>query len=73
LIVTVEFDPLRDEGSAYAEALTRAGGDATHVSARGQIHSSITMVDVVLSGAQYRAKMADAIRRFGAAADLVGD
>jgi cation diffusion facilitator CzcD-associated flavoprotein CzcO/acetyl esterase/lipase len=73
LIVTAEFDPLRDEGSAYAEALTRAGGDATHVSARGQIHSSITMVDVVLSGAQYRAKMADAIRRFGAAADLVGD
>jgi acetyl esterase/lipase len=66
LIVTAEFDPLRDEGAAYARALAAAGNDVVHLPARGQTHTSIPMVDVVVTGAQYRADMADAIRRFGA-------
>lgn len=65
-IVTAKFDPLRDEGAAYAAALAAAGCDAVHVCARGQIHSSIPMVDIVLSGAEHRARMAEAIVRFGA-------
>lgn len=69
LIVTAEFDPLRDDGAAYARALAEAGNDVVHLAARGQIHTSITMVDVVITGAQYRADMADAIRRFGASGE----
>lgn len=65
LVVTAEFDPLRDEGAAYARALKEAGVDATHLSAQGHIHTSIPMVDVVVTGAPLRAAMADAIRRFG--------
>ena len=64
LIVTAEFDPLRDEGVAYAEALEAAGVPVRHLSARGHTHTSISMVDVVLSGAPIRAEMADAVRSF---------
>jgi acetyl esterase/lipase len=65
IIVTCEFDPLRDEGAAYAEALTAAGGVVQHIAARGHTHTSLTLVDVVLSGAPYRQKMAEALRQFG--------
>jgi acetyl esterase/lipase len=64
LIVTAEFDPLRDEGAAYAEALAAAGVTVHHLAARGQIHTSLTMVDVVVSGASVRAEMALALRSF---------
>jgi acetyl esterase/lipase len=63
-IVTAEFDPLRDEGLAYAEALAAAGVPVRHLPARGHIHTSVTMVDVVLSGADVRAQMTDALRSF---------
>ncbi|GAC1598155.1 MAG: alpha/beta hydrolase fold domain-containing protein [Acidimicrobiales bacterium] len=64
MIVTGEFDPLRDEGQAYAEALAAAGVPVTHLCARGHLHSSVTMVDIILSGAPIRAQMADALRAF---------
>ena len=67
MVVTCEFDPLRDEGDAYAAALRDAGVPVEHVRARGHIHSSLTMVDVILSGATYRARMADALKGFFAA------
>ncbi len=63
VIVTCEFDPLRDEGAAYAAALADAGVDVQHIVARGHIHSSLTMVDLVISGAPYREKMGEALRR----------
>jgi acetyl esterase/lipase len=67
LVVTAEFDPLRDEGDAYAEALAAAGVPTQHVRARGHTHLSLTMVDVVVSGAPIRAQIADALRGFFAA------
>ena len=59
LIVTGEFDPLRDEGDAYAGALKDAGVARSRF-ARGHTHTSLTMVGVILSGAPVRAEMADA-------------
>jgi acetyl esterase len=38
LIVTAEFDPLRDEGEAFAAALTAAGGTAQAVRYDGLVH-----------------------------------
>jgi acetyl esterase/lipase len=64
IVVTAEFDPLRDDGDAYAGALPAAGVPTEHVRARGHTHLSVTMVDVVISGAPVRARMADALRRF---------
>jgi acetyl esterase/lipase len=63
-VVTCEFDPLRDEGIAYAHALGAAGVPARHLAARGHTHTSLTMVDVVVSGAAIRAEMASALRGF---------
>jgi cation diffusion facilitator CzcD-associated flavoprotein CzcO/acetyl esterase/lipase len=63
-IVTCEFDPLRDEGAAYAAALAAAGVPTTHHAARGQIHTSLAAVDVLPSGAPARAEMAAALQAF---------
>ena len=54
VVVTAEFDPLRDEGAAYADALRAAGGSATHLRAGGQIHTSLTAVGALLTPADVR-------------------
>jgi cation diffusion facilitator CzcD-associated flavoprotein CzcO/acetyl esterase/lipase len=63
-VMTAEFDPLRDEGLAYADALEKAGVPVQKVVARGHTHTSMTMVDVILSGAPMREEMAGALRQF---------
>jgi acetyl esterase/lipase len=68
IVVTAEFDPLRDDGEAYATALDAAGVPTQHVRARGHTHQSLAMVDVVISGAPVRACVADALRGFFAVA-----
>jgi cation diffusion facilitator CzcD-associated flavoprotein CzcO/acetyl esterase/lipase len=67
-IVTAEFDPLRDEGNAYAKALEDAGVPVTHIQAHGHTHTSLTMVGVVISGESIREEMAQGIRQFFEAA-----
>jgi acetyl esterase/lipase len=62
VILTCEFDPLRDEGEAYAAALAAAGNDVRSVRCRGHIHTSLTMVGVMVSGVGHRAEMAEALR-----------
>ena len=43
LVLTAGYDPLRDEGLAYAVRLTEAGNRASHVCFERQIHGFITM------------------------------
>jgi acetyl esterase/lipase len=64
LVVTCEFDPLRDEGVAYANALRAAGVAVRHLACRGQIHTSLLAVDVIASGASARQEIALALREF---------
>jgi acetyl esterase/lipase len=64
LVVTCEFDPLRDEGAAYADALAASGVDVHHLACRGQMHTSLAMVDLIVSANDAREEVADAIRRF---------
>ncbi len=67
MIVTCEFDPLRDEGDAYAEALAAAGVEVEHLQAEGQTHTSTSAVDVLITPTATRAAMGDALRGiFGA-------
>lgn len=43
LVITAGFDPLRDEGAQYAQALTEAGNSAGYICFERQIHGFITM------------------------------
>ncbi|HEX7441909.1 MAG TPA: alpha/beta hydrolase, partial [Caldimonas sp.] len=43
LVLTAGYDPLRDEGLAYAAQLTQAGNRVTYVCFERQIHGFITM------------------------------
>jgi acetyl esterase/lipase len=63
-IVAADFDPLRDEGMAYARALEAVGVPVRLARARGHTHTSVTMVDVVISGAPVRAEIGEALRDF---------
>jgi cation diffusion facilitator CzcD-associated flavoprotein CzcO/acetyl esterase/lipase len=63
-VATAECDPLRDEGIAYAEALSAGGVPVEQLQGRGHFHASFTMVDVVVTAASARAQMAEALRRF---------
>jgi acetyl esterase len=47
LVLTAGYDPLRDEGAAYAEALTAAGNRASYVCFERQIHGFILMGKVL--------------------------
>ncbi|GIZ50479.1 alpha/beta hydrolase [Noviherbaspirillum aridicola] len=42
-VLTAGFDPLRDEGAQYAQALTAAGNSASYICFDRQIHGFITM------------------------------
>ena len=47
LVITAGFDPLRDEGRQYADALSAAGSPAQYVCFERQLHGFITMGRVI--------------------------
>jgi cation diffusion facilitator CzcD-associated flavoprotein CzcO/acetyl esterase/lipase len=64
MVVTCQFDPLRDEGDAYADALAAAGVPVRHLQCEGQTHTSIGMVGLLVTGAYARTEMAEALQSF---------
>jgi acetyl esterase len=52
LVITAEFDPLLDEGDAYAEVLAGAGVRLKHERFTGQIHGFLTMGRFVADSAR---------------------
>lgn len=62
LVVTAEFDPLRDEGKAYADALVAAGNKATYACYDGMVHDFFAMAAVFPSARQGLLETIDALR-----------
>jgi acetyl esterase len=72
LILTAEFDPLRDEGIAYAKKLAEAGVDVEHVHAPDQMHGFLLLGRVIPSAAALIDRIAGSLARVHAAAPTGG-
>lgn len=62
-VITAGFDPLRDEGEAYAEKLQAAGAEVSHYCCDQLIHGFVTQGGVVDAAAAAVADMAEQFRR----------
>ena len=63
LVVTAGFDPLRDEGHAYAEALRKAGADVVYREYPGQIHAFVSLTRAIPQGMACTLEIGDYLRR----------
>jgi len=63
LIITAEFDPLRDEGEAYGAKLKAAGVPVTVSRYNGMIHGFFTMTGVLDQGKKAIEEAAAALRK----------
>ena len=62
LVVTAEYDPLRDEGEAYAARLADAGVPVTATRYDGAIHSFVQMAGLAAVGRRALGQCVDALR-----------
>jgi acetyl esterase len=61
VVITAEFDPLRDEGNAYADMLRAAGGEVDHQQYDGMIHAFFTMAGDVDAADDAQERVAKAL------------
>jgi acetyl esterase len=62
-VVTAGFDPLRDEGKAYADKLNRAGVAAVYTDYPGMVHGFFNMSGVIPTAREAIAEAAKAVRQ----------
>ncbi len=62
IIVTAEYDPLRDDGFAYAEALRAAGVPVTHHHYDDVVHAFFSLVNLLERGNEAVAQVGGEIR-----------
>ncbi len=60
VVITAEFDPLRDEGAAYARALADAGVEVVHTNYEGMVHIFFQLGPLLDKGAAAVSQIADA-------------
>jgi acetyl esterase len=61
LIMTAEFDPLRDEGIAYAQRLAEAGVTVEHIHVEDQMHGFLLLDRAVAKAGALIDRLADAL------------
>jgi acetyl esterase/lipase len=63
LVVTAGFDPLRDEGRAYADRLRAAGVDVVYREYPGQIHAFVSLTKAIPQGLACTMEIGDYLRQ----------
>jgi acetyl esterase len=63
LVITAGFDPLRDEGAAYATRMTEAGGRVDYVCYGGMIHGFMPMGRLIDTGNRAISHVAASLRQ----------
>jgi acetyl esterase len=63
LVVTAEFDVLRDEGEAYARRMQEAGVKVQLMRCNGMIHGFLSMIGLIKRATLYFEQAAEEIRR----------
>jgi acetyl esterase len=62
MVITAEFDPLRDEGEIYAVQMKQAGGDVTSRRYDGTIHGFVSLSGMIDQGKKALADAAAGLR-----------
>ncbi len=62
LVITAGFDPLRDEGAAYADRLRAAGVDVAYREYPGQIHAFVSLTKAIPQGLACTLAIGDYLR-----------
>jgi acetyl esterase len=72
IVITAEYDPLRDDGLAYVERLREAGVPVSHHHYDDMIHSFFSLIDLIDRGneavEQVGGEVRGAVERLGAPA-----
>ena len=63
LVITAEFDPLRDEGRAYAERLRQAGVDVDYKCYAGTVHAFMSLAGAIKPGIEALDYAAEFLRK----------
>jgi acetyl esterase len=63
LVITAGFDPLRDEGAAYAGRLTDAGVQVDYINYGGMIHGFMPMGKLISTGNRAISHVAASLRQ----------
>ena len=61
-VLTAGYDPLADEGRAYAERLDEAGVETTHLHYESQIHAFVSLHEYIDEGREAIDDIADQLR-----------
>lgn len=64
IVLTAEYDPLRDQAERYARALAEAGVDVERTRYDGMVHGFFTMTGAVDAARQAQTQLAAALRRW---------
>jgi acetyl esterase len=62
LVMTMEYDPLRDEGEALARRLVEAGTPTRHIRWLGHIHGSALFTRIMPSAREYHRTVIESLR-----------